>query len=166
MRTIYDYTDVDDLFGAGVFSGHEVGEEHSGARVLCAEDPGDDHLIEYVDYLDIARRRGDLVGLTDEDGWLRCEVHDAVRRIVTETLVERWGMDRMTVAEHLTADDLVAGEEPHLIVALTYLTGSGTVAEMMKGYAAPLFGAMSRLTDPDTFNHPYLWDEVKRLVDH
>lgn len=39
-------------------------------------------------------------------------------------------------------------------------TGPLTVKEMFENIADPFWGALTNVTDPGTFNCPYLWDSL------
>lgn len=148
-NTHLDKVDLDEEINAYI----EVGDEtHEAIEV---------GVTEYLDFhLDHDNIDKDLL---DEDNYL---THDAFDRITTffSQQLENTYWDAETVSllgDSLDVDDSVGGDDPHFTVRF-YIPRDyrGTVQEVLDEAIFPFFACVTNVTDPGTFNSPYLFSNV------
>lgn len=144
------------LVGHDRFSAPELGEDDLPGAYL--ETDGQ-LVLGAVEYLGFATDRGDLDGHVDGDGWLTPAARDKARDLMRRYLAEA----RVPGAENLQADDCTGGDDPHIDFSLVVpASGSQTVEQLHAAVIAPFFATVQNVTDPGTFNRPYIWADLSR----
>lgn len=155
-----------ELIGYDRLDNIDIGEDISGFYMETPESGGPDNnmVILADEYLHFATGNGDLDGLIDEDGWLTREAID----VTTEVLREMFADDQYNlpadIIDTLYADDGLGGDEPVITFSVARDVTTCTVKELFEETAEPFYAGITNVTDPGTFNHMYLWDEVRRRM--
>lgn len=127
--------------------------------------PGDNRGVEFgvVDYLDNFHKAHNYIdhGLLDEHGFLTMEAMDKLRAFYTEQLHSaRYCGVTDAVTESVAVDDSM-GDDPHYCVnILVPYDTAGTVEEVFETYVNSFFACVQNVTDPGTFNEPYIFSHV------
>lgn len=137
------------------YSAAEIGEDQLPGAYL--ETDGDEFVVGVVEYLHFANERGDLEGLTDDEGWLTPEGARKATEVL-RTLLKKAGVPG---ADTLDSTDQTGGDDPHIDFSITIPTvGDATVGAVVDQVVHPFCAVIQNVTDPGTFGSPYLWSEV------
>lgn len=116
-----------------------------------------------TDYINDFHTAHDYVesGLLNEDGFLTTAALGKIQEFYTQQLQsDRYCGVQDAVTESVEVDDF-RGDEPHYCVSLIvpYDT-EGTVEEVFDKYVSTFFACVQNVTDPGTFNEPYIFAHV------
>lgn len=116
---------------------------------------------EYLDFhLDHDNIDKDLL---DEDNYLTSDGFDRVKAFFAQQLKDAY-WDAETVAllgDSLEVDDSIGGDDPNFTVRFFIPRDyQGTVQEVLDEAIFPFFACVTNVTDPGTFNSPYLFSNV------
>lgn len=148
-NTHLDKVDLDEEINAYI----EVGDEtHEAIEV---------GVTEYLDFhLDHDNIDKDLL---DEDNYLTSDGFDRIKAFFAQQLEESyWDAETVSLlGESLDVDDCVGGDDPHFTVRF-YIPRDyrGTVQEVLDEAIFPFFACVTNVTDPGTFNSPYLFSNI------
>lgn len=148
-NTYLDKVDLGEEINAYI----EVGDEtHEAIEV---------GVTEYLDFhLDFDNIDKDLL---DEDNYLTSDGFDRVKAFFAQQLKDAY-WDAETVAllgDSLEVDDSIGGDDPHFTVRFFIPRDyQGTVQEVLDEAIFPFFACVTNVTDPGTFNSPYLFSNV------
>lgn len=127
--------------------------------------PGENQGVEFevADYIRDFHTDPDRLSptLLDSRGYLTKDAMMKIQKFFTEQLQsERYcGVDDV-VTQSVGVDDS-RGDEPHYNVSLVVPYDiEGTVEEVHDRYVTPFFACFQNITDPGTFNEPYLFAYV------
>lgn len=146
------------LTGMGYLAGQEVGEDLPGA--FLEADTGDGHhVIGYIEYLHFAVEHNDIPRSWLDEGWLAREGAAKVQEWLMDYLC---GQTRLPEAICRTVEvEDQGGDEPNISVTIKVdNTAAMTVEEMFTSIAQPFWASLANVTDPGTFNRPYLWAAI------
>lgn len=156
---------LDSLAGYGQLSGVDLGEDDPG--FFLETDIDDDNLafvLGYTEYLEFARDNGLIPSALLQDGgegWLTNEGESKVAGYLRRLLAEsRYGLPD-EIIDTLEVSGSQGGDDPNFTVTIAVPSGTGlTVGQFIDTIEAPFAGALINVTDPGTFNHPYLFSEL------
>lgn len=148
-NTHLDKVDLDEEINAYI----EVGDEtHEAIEVGVTE-----YLDFHLDHDNIDKE------LLDEDNYLTSDGFDRVKAFFAQQLKDAY-WDAETVAllgDTLEVDDSIGGDDPHFTVRFFIPRDyQGTVQEVFDEAIFPFFACVTNVTDPGTFNSPYLFSNV------
>lgn len=117
-----------------------------------------------VDYLDDFHKPHNYINpnLLTPDGWLTREALNKIQKFYQEQLQsDRYCGVKNDITELVEVDDYM-GDEPHYVVSiLVPYNTEGTVEEIFDKYVSNFFACVQNVTDPGTFNEPYIFNEVQ-----
>lgn len=148
-NTHLDKVDLDEEINAYI----EVGDEtHEAIEV---------GVTEYLDFhLDHDNIDKDLL---DEDNYLTSDGFDRITTFFSQQLENTyWEAETVSLlGDSLDVDDSVGGDDPHFTVRF-YIPRDyrGTVQDVLDEAIFPFFACVTNVTDPGTFNSPYLFSNV------
>lgn len=116
---------------------------------------------EYLDFhLDHDNIEKDLL---DEDNYLTRDAFNRIEAFFAQQLKDAyWDSETFALlGDSLDVDDCVGGDDPHFTVRF-YIPRDyrGTVQEVLDEAIFPFFACVTNVTDPGTFNSPYLFSNV------
>lgn len=119
----------------------------------------------YTDYLDNFYKKHNHINenLLDEDGWLTIEALTKLENFYIEQLTSQkyWGRND-EVAKSIWIDENQFGDDPHYTIRITVpYDEEGTVEEVFRKYVTPFYNCIQNVTDPGTFNSPYIFSEIQ-----
>lgn len=135
------------------FAYAEIGnrDEHSGVE------------FGYTDYIDDFHKAHDYINLDLlDDGWLTPDALKKIQKFYQEQLESpRYCGFSDYVTQDIEVDDYM-GDDPHYIITISipYDT-EGTVEEVFDKYVNNFFACIQNVTDPGTWNEPYIFTEVQ-----
>ena len=147
--TYLDKVDLDEEINAYI----EVGDEtHEAIEVGVTE------------YLDFHLEHDNIEkDLLDEDSYLTRDAFDRIETFFAQQLKNTyWDTETFALlGGSLEVDDSVGGDDPHFTVRF-YIPRDyrGTVQDVLDGTIFPFFACVTNVTDPGTFNSPYLFSNV------
>lgn len=147
--TYLDKVDLDEEINAYI----EVGDEtHEAIEVGVTE-----YLDFHLDYDNIDK------DLLDEDNYLTRDAFNRIETFFTQHLKDAyWDAETFALlGDSLDVDDCVGGDDPHFTVRF-YIPRDyrGTVQDVFDEAIFPFFACVTNVTDPGTFNSPYLFSNV------
>lgn len=148
-NTYLDKVDLDEEINAYI----EVGDEtHEAIEVGVTE------------YLDFHLDHGNIdKGILDEDNYLTREGFERIEAFFARQLENTyWDAETFELlGGSLEVDDSVGGDDPHFTVRF-YIPRDyrGTAQEVLDEAIFPFFACVTNVTDPGTFNSPYLFSNI------
>lgn len=148
-NTYLDKVDLGEEINAYI----EVGDEtHEAIEVGVTE-----YLDFHLDYDNIDK------DLLDEDNYLTRDAFNRIETFFVQHLKDAY-WDAETVAllgDSIDVDDCVGGDDPNFTVRF-YIPRDyrGTVQDVFDEAIFPFFACVTNVTDPGTFNSPYLFSNV------
>ncbi|MCK0441183.1 hypothetical protein MUG78_17430 [Gordonia alkaliphila] len=148
-----------EIANTGQHTGAEIGEDDPG-NYLETDSADEGYLVVgFTEYLNFPIDNGDLPSAMVEEGWLTDTALTLARDAISEILTERSGLPA-DVIETLSVDHLT-GDYPGIAVEVTTpIDDPRTVEEVFGAVMNRFWAALTNMTDPGTFNYPYLWSRV------
>lgn len=139
-------------------------DEEINAYVEVGDDTYETIEVGVTEYLDFHLDHGNIdKDLLDEDNYLTRESFKSIEAFFAQQLENTyWDTETFALLSgSLEVDDSVGGDDPHFTVRF-YIPRDyqGTVQEVLDKAIFPFFACVTNVTDPGTFNSPYLFSNV------
>jgi hypothetical protein len=155
---------LDSLAGNGRLEGAQLGEYESAFFLETDVDDDTPFVLGYTEYLEFARGNGHIppsLLRPDGEGWLTDEGESRVAEYLRSLLAEPRYAVPGEVIETLAVDGEQGGDDPNFTVTIAVLPGTDmTVGQFFETIEAPFAAALINVSDPGTFNHPYLYSQL------
>lgn len=136
--------------------GRELGVDKYVDCFIECDDGRGYHEIGYTDYLRFATERGDLDGEINANGWLTSSALLKYEARARDYLKDA-GLPTAPL-NTLSAGDQAGGDDPNVTFTITVPSNVDmTVGQMWDQIGWPFIATLINVTDPGTFNSPYLW---------
>lgn len=149
--------------------GVEFGCDVPGFAVEFAdlEDGCAEHVIQFIEEtrFHLGYLGEDRVGIFDDAGELTDEAEKRALTVLKTLFFTRY---QTLVGLGLSFEPGIVWDTPSFALELAIpidLTTGMKLGEFVEGYFMPFYAAMVNVTDPGTFNHPYLFSEIRNELE-
>lgn len=124
------------------------------------------HVIGYTEYLrfhlDCGNIAEHLLAGEDSDRWLTSQGLAQVGEYLKQLLARpRYGLEQALI-DSVEVSDQLGGDEPNFSISFAVDSAADmTVGQFIDKVWSAFAATMTNVTDPGTFNHPYLFSEVR-----
>ena len=147
-------------------SSTEIGEDKLLTAYAELGKPGEYPGVEFgcIDYLDNFHNPHNYINPNLlNDGWLTREAIEKIETFYKQQLATTTylGPDNILL-KTINVDTGIGGDDPHYAITMTvpYDT-EGTIEDVFNTYINPFYACIKNVTDPGTFNSPYIFSVVQ-----
>ncbi|MGI6797976.1 hypothetical protein [Gordonia sihwensis] len=162
MSNINQYWDkpLADLVGLDRLQLDDVGMDDPRAYIETADADRDYHEIVFCESLAFANEYKHIADKDLADGWLTPSALERTKTAIKAILAEKTSIPAETL-DSIGIEDGGVGDEPGFEVSLTLpVKSSITFGQAHDVVMWPFWATMINISDPGTFNSPYLWNSI------